>query len=148
MRQNNGGRVEPLEKNADYLIADHAKPQKAPANAFSWKWIDESITAGRLLDPADYLITKAKAKGEPSQPSTEDQPRERRTAFTEEDDRELIAFIREHAEKNEYLLGLKIYKELAAKVSGHEPPAPVPPSPGKPLITMPESSPHNPVLEG
>lgn len=132
----------PLEKNADYLIADHLKPQAAPANSFSWQWIEDSAKAGRLLDANAYLIHKPSAA--PSQPPTERQgTRVGRTPFTDEDDKLLIAFVQKARKEDRHLRGLEVYKELEKKVRTW----PAAPSPDKLLIMMPEPSPHFPFVE-
>ncbi|KAK2603504.1 hypothetical protein QQS21_004273 [Conoideocrella luteorostrata] len=43
--QNNSGEVVPLEKDAQMLIADHAR-RDAPADSFSWKYITDSVEHG------------------------------------------------------------------------------------------------------
>ena len=127
-RQDGGGLLVPLEKNADYLIADHFFQKSAPEGSFSYKWIEESVAARRLLDAADYLLAKPKAA--PSQPSTSHQGTRPggRTPFTAEDDKCLIAHVRAANKKGESLLGLVIYKALEKKVSAHEPPVHLPAS--------------------
>ncbi|KAL7816215.1 TRF2-interacting telomeric protein/Rap1 C terminal domain-containing protein [Trichoderma gracile] len=53
--ESNGGVVVPREKDADMLIADHAK-KNAPPDSYSWKFITESVSAGIIQVEDKYLI--------------------------------------------------------------------------------------------
>lgn len=111
--QNNGGEVVPLEKNADYLIADHMR-KDSPQGSYTWKWIQDSVKNGKLLDLDDYLIhnkPQEQARVGPSAPG-----KSTRTPFTKEDDRILMEWVIESERKGGSILGNKIYQALAAKV--------------------------------
>jgi hypothetical protein len=53
--KSNGGKVVPLEKDADLLIADHAR-KDAPPGSFSWKFIHDSVENGFAQVPDKYRI--------------------------------------------------------------------------------------------
>ncbi|KAK8115948.1 hypothetical protein PG984_012450 [Apiospora sp. TS-2023a] len=115
--QNNGGEVAPLEKNADYLIADHVR-NDAPQGSYSWKWIQDSVKKGELLDLDDYLIGSKPQEGQarvgPSAPG-----KSTRTPFTDEDDRILMEWVIKREREGESVQGNKIYQELAIKNPRH-----------------------------
>ncbi|KAF3068295.1 hypothetical protein GL218_08326 [Daldinia childiae] len=124
MIQNNGGQVVPLEKNADYLIADHAKKNACPPGSYSFKWIDESCRAGVLKEPENYLCMPSKQ----SEPTKQGGPRPSgsaaplkttRTKFTAEDDLILRRWVASNERKGELVLGNAIYKQLADKYPHH-----------------------------
>ncbi|KAK8069836.1 hypothetical protein PG994_006452 [Apiospora phragmitis] len=98
--KNNGGQVVPLEKNADYMIADHVW-KDAPQGSYSWKWIEDSVKKGKLLDADDYLIG-----GKPQEQARED-------------DRVLMEWVLRRERQGESILGNKIYQELAVKNPRH-----------------------------
>ncbi|KAK8098060.1 uncharacterized protein PG998_013546 [Apiospora kogelbergensis] len=108
----NGGQVVPLEKDADYLIADHVR-KDAPPGSYSWKWIEDSVKKGELLDAEEYLIgakagQQAPTKGTKATKST-------RTPFTGEDDRLLTEHVLKREREGELIAGNKIYQEFAEK---------------------------------
>ncbi|KAK7991678.1 hypothetical protein PG988_000472 [Apiospora saccharicola] len=115
--QNNGGEVVQLEKNADYLIADHVRID-APQGSYSWKWIQDSVKKGELLDLDDYLIGSKPQEGQarvgPSAPG-----KSTRTPFTDEDDRILMEWVIKREREGESVQGNKIYQELATKNPRH-----------------------------
>ncbi|KAK7931545.1 hypothetical protein PG985_002257 [Apiospora marii] len=114
--QNNGGQVVLLEKNADYLIADHLW-KDTPQGSYTWKWIQESVKKGKLLDPDDYLIgskPQEQARVRPSAPG-----KSTRTPYTDEDDRVLMEWVTKRQREGESVLGNKIYQELEVKNPRH-----------------------------
>ncbi|KAI1859099.1 hypothetical protein JX265_010576 [Neoarthrinium moseri] len=113
--ENNGGSIEKLEKNADYLIADHVR-KDAPAGSYSWKWIEDSVKSGQLLDPNDYSIN---LPGTASRPVGSVQQRTTRTAFTREDDILLARYVTKHERNGLAVQGLAIYKILEKKYPHH-----------------------------
>ncbi|KAI1653300.1 TRF2-interacting telomeric protein/Rap1 C terminal domain-containing protein [Daldinia decipiens] len=118
MIQNNGGQVVPLEKNADYLIADHVKKNACPPGSYSYKWIEESCKAGVLKEPEDYLCVPTK-RSEP-QPSGSAAPlKTTRTKFTAEDDLILRRWVASNERKGESVAGNVIYKQLEDKYPHH-----------------------------
>ncbi|KAI0851155.1 TRF2-interacting telomeric protein/Rap1 C terminal domain-containing protein [Daldinia vernicosa] len=124
MIQNNGGQVVPLEKDADYLIADHAIKNTCLPGSYSYKWIDESCKDGVLKEPENYLCVPTK-QSEPTktgkpQPSGSAAPlKTRRTMFTAEDDRILRSWVASHARQGARIAGNTIYKELEEKYPHH-----------------------------
>ncbi|OTA00576.1 hypothetical protein A9Z42_0008040 [Trichoderma parareesei] len=52
--ESNGGVVVPREKDADMLIADHAK-KNSPPESYSWKFITDSVNAGIIQVEDKYL---------------------------------------------------------------------------------------------
>jgi hypothetical protein len=129
-----------VEKNADYLIVDHVK-KEVPAGSYSWRWIEESVRTGRLLDPEDFSV------GRPAQelrPVGTAQQKSTRTPFTEEDDLILSRFVTRHELSGEATSGNRIYRELEVKVRRpHTNTGYIPRS----LLTPIVSSPYLPVVE-
>ncbi|KAK7942704.1 TRF2-interacting telomeric protein/Rap1 C terminal domain-containing protein [Apiospora aurea] len=114
--QNNGGQIVALEKNADFMIADHVR-KDSPQGSYSWKWIEDSVKKGKLLDADDYLIggkPEEQPRAGPSAPG-----KSTRTPFTEEDDRILMQWVLRRERQGESILGNKIYQELAIKNPRH-----------------------------
>ncbi|PHH87427.1 hypothetical protein CDD83_8896 [Cordyceps sp. RAO-2017] len=97
----NGGIIEPLEKNAEILIADHAR-KDAPAGSCSWKFITESIDNGCMQLQDRYL------KG-PTAPTTAGRSKFGRTAFTHADDVALAKWVLSHERR---VSGNAIYQQF------------------------------------
>lgn len=110
--QNNGGSVTTLEKQADYLISDHAR-KDSPAGSYSWKWIEDSLKNGQLLNRDEYAI---KLPGSESRPRGAVPQKRTRTAYTKEDDRILAKFVTRKEKQNVPTHGNVIFQELEAKV--------------------------------
>ncbi|KAH8666585.1 hypothetical protein BX600DRAFT_497372 [Xylariales sp. PMI_506] len=106
--EKNGGAVVKLEKQADFMIADHAR-KDAPAGSYSWKWIEDSIRNGMMLDAKPYEIQRIPLE---SRPAGAVQHKSGRTPFTEDDDRLLRTFVAERRARGEATSGNKIYQEL------------------------------------
>ncbi|KAK1970518.1 Rap1 Myb domain-containing protein [Colletotrichum sublineola] len=51
----NGGRIVKLDKHADMIIADHARPD-CPAKSLHWKFIKDSVDNGAVQEIDKYLI--------------------------------------------------------------------------------------------
>ncbi|KAM0251275.1 hypothetical protein ACHAQJ_008266 [Trichoderma viride] len=81
--QSNSGTVVILEKDADMLIADHAR-KDAPLGSYSWKFIIESVNAGIVQVEDKYLI--GPAPGQPRSVLAGPHAKKTRTPFTELDD--------------------------------------------------------------
>ena len=91
--QNNGGIVVRMEKDADHLIADHARLKSAPANSLSWHFIEKSVQNGQLEDPEDHRIGP-----QPSAPrlaGSSAPTRATRTKFTAADDAIIKQWVRD-----------------------------------------------------
>ncbi|KAK6854238.1 hypothetical protein PG995_009331 [Apiospora arundinis] len=114
--KNNGGQTVALEKDADYLIVDHVW-KNPPPGSYSWRWIEDSVKKGELLDPEDYLVgakPEDQPRAGPSAPA-----KGTRTPFTGEDDRILMEWVLKREGQGESILGNKIYQELAKKNPRH-----------------------------
>ncbi|KAI1387208.1 TRF2-interacting telomeric protein/Rap1 C terminal domain-containing protein [Hypoxylon trugodes] len=119
--QNNGGKVVPLEKNADYLIADDAR-KDGPLGSYSYKFIDESIKAGVLQNLENYLCSSAtrQPKTTESQPTSSiSAQKTTRRKFTDEDDSILMRWVIKHERQGKHTFGNEIYKSLEAKYPQH-----------------------------
>lgn len=109
--QESGGTVVPLEKNADILIADHAR-KDAPPGSYSWKLIEDSVKHGvaqlkdRYAIGPDPVKPRPVASGGPS--------RSGRTEFTAEDDASLVRWVLSY---NKHRTGNIIYQQLEQEVS-------------------------------
>ena len=116
--KSNGGKIVQLEKQADYLIADHLYKQ-CPPGSISYRWIDQSIRNGELADEDAH-------RAGPPQNTTRDagslsRPiKFGRTPFTAEDDRILYKWVKDAEANGGMILGNELYKQLEAKVClGH-----------------------------
>jgi hypothetical protein len=54
--EENGGIVVRKEDQANILIGDHLKPAKSPTGSISYKYIDDSIQAGKEKSLDEYLV--------------------------------------------------------------------------------------------
>ncbi len=103
-----------LEKHADVLIADHALKKNAPAGSVSWKYIDESVAKGELLDINNYTIHAANV----SRPVGSLAPAKgTKTPFTALDLQILVTWVRQMQRSGERLKGNTAYQDLAKRVS-------------------------------
>ncbi|RYP09185.1 hypothetical protein DL764_001456 [Monosporascus ibericus] len=114
--KSNGGEVVPIEKNADYLIADHAR-QDAPPGSYSWKFIDDCLEAGTLKPIDDYLCTEAPHTSRPVGSSI--RQKGTRTPYTAEDDQILFKWVAKHEKLGVPVMGTSIYQALEAKYPHH-----------------------------
>ncbi|KAI1473189.1 TRF2-interacting telomeric protein/Rap1 C terminal domain-containing protein [Daldinia caldariorum] len=122
MIQNNGGKIVPLEKRADYLISDHLKKHDCPPGSYSYKWIEDSCKEGVLKDPEEYLCVPAQRSAKQpsgSAVSVSVPVKSTRTKFTAEDDRILREWVAINERKGERVLGNEIYKALEAEYPHH-----------------------------
>ncbi|TEY70091.1 hypothetical protein BOTCAL_0111g00090 [Botryotinia calthae] len=107
--QANGGEVEKLEKNAENIIADGAR-KDAPPGSITWKFIEDSAKAGKLVDLEEYRCGERAA----AQPA-----KTRRTLFTTEDDRILTQWVLEGERLGRFIKGNELYIELAERYPHH-----------------------------
>ncbi|KAM0184600.1 hypothetical protein ACHAPC_005691 [Botrytis cinerea] len=107
--RSNGGEVEKLEKNAENIIADHMR-KDAPPGSISWKFIEDSARAGKLVDMDEYRCGERAA----AQPA-----KTRRTRFTTEDDRILTQWVLEGERLGRFIKGNELYIELAEQYPHH-----------------------------
>ncbi|ETS78114.1 hypothetical protein PFICI_10176 [Pestalotiopsis fici W106-1] len=113
--ENNGGTITKLEKKADYLIADHAR-KDSPAGSYSWKWIEDSVKSGQLMDQAQYAI---KPPGNETRPVGTVNQKTTRRAFTKADDELLSRFVTRKEKQGVAVSGNVIYKQFEAKYPHH-----------------------------
>ncbi|EJT73673.1 hypothetical protein GGTG_07529 [Gaeumannomyces tritici R3-111a-1] len=109
--QNNGGEVVILERMADMLIADDARPKHAPPNSYSWKFVDEAIKRGELPDKEAFVIQRPAATNpNAAGPSAGASVKTTRTAYTPEDDQVLTQYVRRRLDRAK---ANGIYEEFA-----------------------------------
>jgi Rap1 Myb domain len=109
----NGGEVVPLEKQADILIADHAR-KDIPPGSISWKFIERSVANGKLENIDDHRA--GPPAGTIREVGSAQPPKKGRTPFTAEDDRILMEWCIRAERKGLSLKGNELYKQLEAKV--------------------------------
>ncbi|KAM3509059.1 hypothetical protein MY11210_006475 [Beauveria gryllotalpidicola] len=109
----NGGVVVALEKDADYLIADHAR-KNAPSGSISWKFITESVENGVVQIPDRYRIEQAPAG--PRQAASGRPARLVRAKFTTAEDAALASWVLAH---DRHLTGNAMYMEFETKHPRH-----------------------------
>ncbi|KAF5025583.1 hypothetical protein F66182_2327 [Fusarium sp. NRRL 66182] len=94
--EQNGGEVKPLEKQADMLIADHAR-KDVPPGSYSWKFIDDSVKNGIVQIKDRYLIGR---HPDIPRPVGSNLPKKStRTPYTREDDARLAKWALAHADE-------------------------------------------------
>jgi uncharacterized protein YifE (UPF0438 family) len=115
--RNNGGQVVMLEKQADYMIADHSQ-RNCPPGSVSYTFITESLKQGELQDSEKHLagppFGTARDAGSVSRPA-----KSGRAAYTAEEDRILYKWVRDCEEQGGLASGNEIYKQLEAKHPRH-----------------------------
>lgn len=115
--QANGGVVVPLEKQADLLICDHARPNN-PVGGTSWKYIEECIKAGELLDAFAFACGPASGTVR-DVGSTVTAARGTRVPYTAEDDRILTEWVTRCVQGGGDERGNLIYKDLELQNKRH-----------------------------
>ncbi|KAF2848672.1 hypothetical protein T440DRAFT_454042 [Plenodomus tracheiphilus IPT5] len=114
----NGGEIVMLEKNADYVIADHLLPKFCPPGSISYEFIDKSIQEGSLRDPEDHPA--GPPLGEAREPGALNRPTKfGRNAYTADEDRILYKWVRDCEATGGLSSGNEIYKRLEAKYPSH-----------------------------
>ncbi|KND88159.1 Telomeric repeat-binding factor 2-interacting protein 1 [Tolypocladium ophioglossoides CBS 100239] len=111
--RNNGGVVVALEKQADILIADHAR-KDAPAGSCSWKFVTESVDHGIMQLKDRYQI--GPAPGVPRQVGSGRPIKRTRTPFTHADDVVLVKWVLSHDKSP---MGNKMYQQIEAMNPRH-----------------------------
>ncbi|KAF2713877.1 hypothetical protein K504DRAFT_530789 [Pleomassaria siparia CBS 279.74] len=116
--RDNGGIIEPLEKKADYRIADHIRSD-CPVGSISYTFIDDSIKKGELASPDRHLagpeVGTARHAGSISRPK-----KGVRTPYTAEEDRILYKWVRDcETNATGVASGNAIYKQLEVKYPQH-----------------------------
>lgn len=92
-----------LEKHADVMIADHAKPLHAPAGSVSFKYIDVSVAQGALANIEEHRIRPLNA------PRPAASTRQTRVPFSPLDKQILLTWVRRAPSDTR---GNEIYKKL------------------------------------
>ena len=112
--KSNGGEVVQLERQADYLIADHVR-RDCPPGSISYTFIEKSIEKGAIQDTEDHLAGPPKGTardgGSISRPA-----KGGRKAYTAEEDRILYKWVRDHEKLGGSASGNEIYKQLEVQV--------------------------------
>jgi len=113
LRQANGGEIVKLEKQADIVIADHAR-KDCPVGSISWTYIEQSAKKGVLEDPEDHRagpathVAREVGSGQPT--------RKGRTRFTDEDDRILKKWVVEGQRAGIPIKGNELFIQLEKQV--------------------------------
>jgi hypothetical protein len=105
-----------LEKQADIVIADHAK-KNCPTGSISWTYIQDSAKNGALEEleqhragPASHVVREV-GSGGPT--------RKGRTPFSAEDDRVLKKWVMDGERVGISSKGNELFKQLEEKVVFH-----------------------------
>lgn len=100
-----------LEKHADILIADHAKPKFAPPGSYSWKFIEDSMKNGFIQVKDRYLIGLDPTLPRPV--GGGGGTKGTRTPFTPSEDAVLAKWVLSRSNRS----GNKIFQDLESVVS-------------------------------
>jgi hypothetical protein len=111
----NGGSVVKLERQADFVIADHMR-RDAPAGSYSYTFITAALQSGELPDAADHLASTPTAVREVG--STVPR-RGHREPFTAADDQFLLRWVEQGKATGASLKGNTLYKTLEAANPRH-----------------------------
>lgn len=104
-----GGQPVILEKQADYLIWDHIKPD-GPPGALSWTFIEQSVNNGQLEDVQDHVC--GPPVGTVRQVGSRTSARSGREPFTSQDDKTLYKWAIEAERMGISVNGNEIWKQL------------------------------------
>ncbi|KAK0629228.1 hypothetical protein B0T17DRAFT_524993 [Bombardia bombarda] len=115
LTKNNGGKIVLLEKYADLKIADHAR-KNVPPQSVSWKYIEDCVKKGELLNSEEYKIAHA---AEPRPVGATQAIKGTRNPFTTGDDQTLIRWVLRHERNGASVKGNAIYQSLAEKHPNH-----------------------------
>ncbi|KAG9238911.1 hypothetical protein BJ875DRAFT_286677 [Amylocarpus encephaloides] len=114
--QNNGGEIVKLDKNADFIIGDHAR-QNQPPGAVSWKWIEDSVRTGELADIEKHCA--GPPKGTIREVGSGKPVKRGKTPFTVDDDKVLMAWVLKAERSGISTKGNETYKRLEMKNPRH-----------------------------
>jgi len=105
-----------LEKQADIVIADHAR-KDCPTGSISWTYIQDSAKKGVLEEledhragPASHVVREVGSRGP---------TRKGRTPFSAEDDRILKSWVTDGERAGISVKGNELFKQLEEKVVFH-----------------------------
>ncbi|KAI9736531.1 MAG: hypothetical protein M1818_006042 [Claussenomyces sp. TS43310] len=105
----NGGQVVTREKDADIMIADHAR-KDAPPGSYSWRFIEQSVKKGSLESLNDHAA--GRPAGTPRPIGSVVPARGSRTPFTAEDDRILMDWVIKAERRGSSVKGNQVYQVL------------------------------------
>ena len=108
----NGGKVVPLEKQADILLVDHTRKNPAPGT-HSYKYVEQSIRKGRLENLDDHVVGGTSRADRPVGSVTM-APKGGRNPYTEADDQFLWNWVKPLQEAGGAIAGNSIYQQLEA----------------------------------
>ncbi|CAE7211998.1 hypothetical protein P3342_012307 [Pyrenophora teres f. teres] len=115
--KSNGGQIVLLEKQADYVIADHFR-RDCPPGSISYEFIQRSVKQGELANPDDHIA--GPPIGEAREAGATHQPRKiGRAAYTAEEDRILYKWVRDAEAMGSLASGNELYKQLEQKYPRH-----------------------------
>lgn len=110
----NGGSIALLEKQADWIIADHFR-KDCPPGSISYDFVHKSIAKAEILDPNDFpagpRIGTARDPGSIARPA-----KGTRAAFTPDEDRILYKWAKAAQTSGVAISGNELYKKLEEKV--------------------------------
>ncbi|KAJ4344979.1 hypothetical protein N0V95_006057 [Ascochyta clinopodiicola] len=113
----NGGQITLLEKQADWMIADHFR-RDCPPGTISYEFVQKSIAKGEILDPNDFpagpRVGTARDPGSLSRPA-----KGARNAYTPDEDRMLYNWVKDAAARGVAISGNELYKQLEQKCPRH-----------------------------
>lgn len=110
-RQDNGGKIVLREKDADMLLADHAKQYNVPPGAYSWKYVEDSVRNGIAQLKDRYLIGLHPDAPRPA--GGGGGAKSSRTPFTTKEDAQLAKWVLSHPTDR---TGNKIFMEYEKMV--------------------------------
>lgn len=106
----NGGRIVRLESQADYIIADHIRPD-CPPGSLSYTFIEDAVHRGALPDLDHHRA--GRAPGTLRVVGSSAPPKATRTAFTPQDDRDLWTWVLNCQRQGiQSVKGYEVYKQL------------------------------------
>ncbi|KAL0934256.1 transcription factor [Colletotrichum truncatum] len=108
----NGGKIVPLEKHADFLIVDQ-KRNNYPPESLSWQFVKDSVRYGAVQEEDKYRIVQSPAA---TRPVGSSKPvKSTRTAYTSADDALLAHWVLSHHKPS----GNEIYQKLESTNNRH-----------------------------
>lgn len=114
--QSNGGKVVELESKADVLIGDPMRPKKAPMSSISYKYIEDCVREGKLLniESPKYRV-HIQPQRRPGVSSNGG--KKTRNAFTPEEDTVLVKWVVQQRNAGYATKGNVIYERLLDKLN-------------------------------